>query len=86
MKKSKLEGLSLNKKVISNLNAKEVTGGNDNGLLPPVTGTCTITITLLACTRSGCDVPTIGHDDGSWCISKDKDAWCGGRVIDDLNP
>jgi len=79
MKKSKLEGLSLNKKVISNLNAKEVKGGGGDSL------TITIPITIgsyLACTKwDGCDMPTIGHDDGSLCISKDKDGWCGGRVI-----
>ena len=74
MKKKKIDGLSLNKKIISDLNAKTVTGGKEQSI------SLTIGISLLACTRwDGCDLPTIGSGDGSRCLSTDGQGWCGGR-------
>ncbi len=74
MKKNKLNGLLLNKKVISNLNSNGVRGGSTIVL-------CAIIIaSAIACTRGAdCDLPTIGSGDGSNCISTDGEGWCGGR-------
>ncbi|WP_046759161.1 hypothetical protein [Kordia jejudonensis] len=84
MKKRNLKNLKLNKKVISRVAAdKNVKGGQVNSidiLLPPITLTCVLSVCgATDITRGDCDMPTIGHDDGSICISKDPDAWCGGR-------
>jgi len=57
--------LSLNKKSISNLITNELKGGYISSLL----------CYLLS---RQCDIPTIGHDDGSICVSKEAD-WCHGR-------
>lgn len=78
MKKKKIDGLSLNKKVISDLNAKNLKGGLQNpGQQESI---ISISISLAVCTRwNGCDLPTIGSGDGSNCISTDGKGWCGGR-------
>ena len=39
----------------------------------------TIGYTLVTYFKDGCDIATVGHDDGPYCISQDIDAWCGGR-------
>jgi len=88
MKKKEIKSLKLNKKSISHLHSYNVSGGveqaNDNSLslsIPTLGVICTITIpvSLAACTRwDGCDLPTIGHDDGPNCVSKEAD-WCNGR-------
>ena len=68
MKKKQLKSLKLNKKSISSFNQTEVKGGT----LPTLGIICTVTIqvTINACTRwDGCDLPTVGHDDGSICLS-----------------
>ncbi|WP_430409087.1 hypothetical protein [Kordia sp.] len=79
MKKKQLKSLKLNKKSISSLRTtNEIKGGT---LIPTLGPICTITIqvTINACTRwNGCDLPTIGHDDGSNCVSQNAD-WCNGR-------
>jgi hypothetical protein len=77
MKKRNLKSLTLNKKTVSRFNPEAVKGGT----LPTLGIICTITIqvTIQACTRwDGCDLPTIGHDDGPNCLSQDAD-WCNGR-------
>lgn len=74
MKKKKIDGLSLNKKVISDLNAKTVNGGQEQSV------SIIVVATLAVCTRwNGCDLPTIGSGDGSNCVSTDGQGWCGGR-------
>ncbi|WP_298518121.1 hypothetical protein [uncultured Kordia sp.] len=73
MKKQQIKSLQLNKKSISNLNSKEIKGG----VIPTLGVICTVSIAV--CTRwNGCDLPTIGHDDGSNCLSQEAN-WCGGR-------
>jgi len=77
MKKRQIKNLSLNKKSISNLSAEAATGGT----LPTLGPICTVTIqvTINVCTRwNGCDLRTIGNDDGSNCVSQQAD-WCNGR-------
>jgi len=41
--------------------------------------TIVVTYTLVTYFKDGCDIATVGHDDGPYCISTDPDAWCGGR-------
>lgn len=73
MKKKEIKNLKLNKKSISRLSANSVNGG----LLPTLGVICTAS--YLVCTRwDGCDLPTIGHDDGPNCLSQEAD-WCNGR-------
>ena len=77
MKKKEIKSLKLNKKSISHFSANGVNGG----VFPTFGPICTITIpiSLAACTRwDGCDLPTIGHDDGPNCVSQEAD-WCNGR-------
>ncbi|EDP98396.1 hypothetical protein U8527_20570 [Kordia algicida OT-1] len=68
MKKQSFKSLKLNKKTVSNLEQKSLKGG----VILTAGWICHVT-------RGDCDFPTVGHDDGSICISKDPDAWCGGR-------
>ncbi|AXG71877.1 hypothetical protein KORDIASMS9_04135 [Kordia sp. SMS9] len=73
MKKRQIKNLQLNKKSISNLATKDVNGKG----IPTLGIICTASFRV--CTRwEGCDLPTIGHDDGSICLSQEAD-WCGGR-------
>ncbi|WP_046744830.1 hypothetical protein [Kordia zhangzhouensis] len=77
MKKKQIKHLKLNKQSISNVTTNAVKGGT----VPTLGVICTITIqvTINQCTRwDGCDLPTIGHDDGSICLSQNAD-WCNGR-------
>ncbi|WP_298518118.1 hypothetical protein [uncultured Kordia sp.] len=77
MKKKEIKNLKLNKKSISHLSSNSIQGGT----IPTLGVICTITIpvSIAACTQwDGCDLPTIGHDDGSICLSKEAD-WCNGR-------
>ena len=74
MKKQKIKNLRLNKKSISHLHSKSVNGG-----LLPTLGPICIGASIAVCTRwNGCDLPTIGHDDGPYCLSEEAD-WCNGR-------
>ncbi len=78
MKKKQIKSLQLNKKSISALSNTDAIKG---GTVPTLGIICTVTIqvTIHQCTRwDGCDLPTIGHDDGSLCLSRDAD-WCNGR-------
>lgn len=75
MKKKNLNNLSLNKKSVSNLNT--VSGGAASSL--------TIIYSYFQCddiirTSRGadCDIYSIGHDDGSICLSREAD-WCHGQ-------
>ena len=71
-KKKSLGPLVLNKTVISKFDMDEVKGGKQASL------TIIIAVTYFYCTKGDCDMPTIGHDDGSYCLSKEAD-WCHGR-------
>ncbi len=72
MKKRSLKKLVLRKSAISNFKTIDRLKG---GTL----SSCGILISALACTRwEGCDLHTIGHDDGPNCISQEAD-WCNGR-------
>ena len=74
MKKKEIKNLKLNKKSISHLSANTVNGG-----ILPTLGPICIEASLAVCTRwDGCDLPTIGHDDGPNCLSQEAD-WCNGR-------
>jgi len=74
MKKKEIKSLKLNKKSISHLRSHGVSGG-----IIPTLGPICIGASIAVCTRwNGCDLPTIGHDDGSNCLSQEAD-WCGGR-------
>ncbi len=78
MKKKQIKSLKLNKKSISSLRTIDTIIG---GTVPTLGIICTVTIqvTINACTRwEDCDLPTIGHDDGSICVSREAD-WCNGR-------
>ncbi|MGB3467950.1 MAG: pinensin family lanthipeptide [Cyclobacteriaceae bacterium] len=74
-KKMKLGELKV-QSFVTNLNKD--TAETAKGGAPVLSFPCTVT-TIIVATRGDCDMPTIGHNDGSWCISKDPDAWCGGR-------
>ncbi|MGH1386959.1 hypothetical protein [Kordia sp.] len=79
MKKKEIKNLKLNKKSISHLSSHSVNGGAASFPTLGVICTITIPVSIAACTRwDGCDLPTIGHDDGSICLSKEAD-WCNGR-------
>lgn len=70
--------LQLNKEVITRLNNETmnniVGGDNFSSTFIP------ITISIAICTRwDGCDLPTVGHDDGPICISKENPL-CQGRL------
>ncbi len=72
MKKKKLNKLGLNKTAISNFNnLNKIKGGASDS--PTVCQVCPVG----KITEGDCDFPTIGHDDGPWCISKVWD-WCKG--------
>jgi hypothetical protein len=77
MKKKEIKNLKLNKKSISHLSSNAVNGGAASFTIPTLGPICIAS--AIACTRwDGCDLPTIGHDDGSNCLSQEAD-WCGGR-------
>lgn len=77
MKKRQIKSLKLNKKSISNLSTTDAIKG---GTIPTFGIICTVTrVSIDICTQwEGCDLPTIGHDDGSLCLSQEAD-WCNGR-------
>jgi hypothetical protein len=78
MKKKEIKSLKLNKKSISHLQSKGVNGGAAASITIPTLGPLCVA-SALYCTRwDGCDLPTIGHDDGPNCLSQEAD-WCGGR-------
>jgi hypothetical protein len=69
--------LSLNKEIIDQFNGDN--GTNiilTGGCFPGLTLVCTVTI---ATRGDNCDLYTIGHDDGEWCVSKSW-KWCRGRA------
>lgn len=71
MKKNNLNKLSLNKKVISDLNAKKVTGGQEQSISITILSSTICVASALTCTRwDGCDMPTIGSGDGPNCYTK----------------
>jgi len=75
MKKKKLK-LSFEKETIAKLQDSEmnnVMGGVSDSF---ECGSLADIVTNF--TKGDCDLPTIGHDDGSWCLSKEAD-WCHGR-------
>lgn len=73
---TKFNKLQLNKEVIAELeNMKDVNGGMGTGYTE---GSHDCVANLIRWTKE-VDVPTIGHDDGSYCVSKtDFLCWCGG--------
>jgi hypothetical protein len=74
MKKNKK--LALNKQIMANLSEmNEIRGGVSATIGPD----CNAIATLVLCnfTKGNCDIHTIGHDDGSHCISKEWN-WCHG--------
>jgi hypothetical protein len=94
MEKKKLnKKLQLNKETIAQLdNMDKIRGGaifvgdaaaavgeaSFHTLTFPIT--ITIGVSIAVCTRGNCDIKTIGHDDGTICLSKKAD-WCHGRPI-----
>ncbi|WP_118972268.1 hypothetical protein [Taibaiella koreensis] len=86
MKKKNVGGLLLKKNLITNLNAQQVTGGENESLTIVVVGSMVVCPTIVAtslaiCTRGkGCDMPTVGTGDGSRCASVDGKSLCGGRA------
>jgi len=64
MKKRNLKNLALKKKTISKLE-DNVKGGLISSLF------CYLA-------SMNCDIPTIGHDDGSICVSREAN-WCHGQ-------
>jgi hypothetical protein len=74
MKKLKSNKLQINKTTLSNLQQskmEKIKGGIPMDANPNWSqGDCT------RITRNNCDIPTIGHDDGSGCLSKSDWGWC----------
>lgn len=69
-----LKKLSLNKETIAKLNKdnqKFIKGGASDS----VTMECCAE-TAFCLTEGNCDMPTIGHDDGPYCLSKTDWGWC----------
>jgi len=77
-----IKKLQLNKETIatlSNESMHHVIGGDGNDPEKITFLTTIIAVTVAYCTGgNSCDMPTIGHDDGSYCISKEAN-WCHGR-------
>jgi hypothetical protein len=75
MKKKTTSKLMLKKSTVTHLNQnvqEKVKGGGPILLSIPCTGvTC-----LCGVTKGKCDLPTVGHDDGSYCLSKSDWGWC----------
>jgi hypothetical protein len=72
MKKKTTSKLLLRKLTVAHLNESvqnKLKGGGPLSIM----SAC-----ILCITKGDCDMPTIGHDDGPYCISKNPDAWCGG--------
>ncbi len=69
--------LSLNKETISVLNQNEMDSAKGGSSIWCITA-ITIPVTVAYTLSEYYDVPTIGHDDGPYCISKEMD-WCHGR-------
>ena len=71
MKPKKLRKLVLKKEVVSLLNEesqKQIVGGVSETI---TMGCCMETANFACLTKGTCDLPTIGHDDGDNCISKE---------------
>jgi hypothetical protein len=76
MKKKTTGKLALKKATVTHLSQQVQAKINGGGPLSMMTA-C-LACVIIDITRGDCDMPTIGHDDGSYCISKDRKAWCGG--------
>jgi hypothetical protein len=76
MKKKTTSKLALKKTTVTHL-SKSVQEKMKGGIIL-LSVPCTVTCLICNLTQGNCDMPTIGHDDGSYCISKDPKAWCGG--------
>lgn len=77
-----IKKLKLNKQIVANLsNMEDIHGGESatigedcntiGTLIPGVIGFIT------KFTKGNCDIPSIGHDDGDNCLSKEAN-WCHG--------
>ena len=80
-KKLKLEDLKVQSFVTGLNNEQTSKTYKIKGGFPILSASCTVcTIISIATeiTKGDCDIPTIGHDDGPYCISKEAD-WCHGR-------
>lgn len=78
-KKMTLDGLKV-KSFVTGLEYEVSQTAKAGGITTTTTiTTTTIPYTLVTYFKEGCDIYSIGHDDGTICISKDPEAWCGGR-------
>jgi hypothetical protein len=70
MKKKTTGKLMLKKSTVTHLN-REVQGNVKGGGPLSIMSAC-----VLCVTKGDCDLPTVGHDDGSYCLSKSDWGWC----------
>lgn len=67
--------LVLNKQIMANLSDMKETRG---GVSATIGTECAIFASLICTQGRYCDIPTIGHDDWNWCLSKEEGKWCYG--------